>query len=47
MLFIKGDKPHVCELCSKKFALACNLRAHIKTHAPGQNSACGADGESN
>lgn len=27
-----GDKPHSCELCSKKFALACNLRAHMKTH---------------
>lgn len=29
---ISGDKPHSCELCSKKFALACNLRAHMKTH---------------
>lgn len=27
-----GDKPHACELCGKKFALACNLRAHLKTH---------------
>lgn len=27
-----GDKPHSCELCNKKFALACNLRAHMKTH---------------
>jgi hypothetical protein len=27
-----GDKPHHCELCGKKFALACNLRAHMKTH---------------
>lgn len=27
-----GDKPHACELCNKKFALACNLRAHMKTH---------------
>ncbi|CAH1401868.1 unnamed protein product [Nezara viridula] len=26
------DKPHACELCHKKFALACNLRAHMKTH---------------
>lgn len=30
--FISGDKPHACELCNKKFALACNLRAHMKTH---------------
>lgn len=27
-----GDKPHACDLCHKKFALACNLRAHMKTH---------------
>ena len=27
-----GDKPHHCDLCGKKFALACNLRAHMKTH---------------
>lgn len=30
--FFTGDKPHACELCNKKFALACNLRAHMKTH---------------
>ncbi|CAB0007602.1 unnamed protein product [Nesidiocoris tenuis] len=28
----KRDKPHSCDLCHKKFALACNLRAHMKTH---------------
>lgn len=27
-----GDKPHVCKVCDKRFALACNLRAHLKTH---------------
>lgn len=32
MVFVTGDKPHSCELCNKKFALACNLRAHMKTH---------------
>lgn len=31
-LVVSGDKPHACELCTKKFALACNLRAHMKTH---------------
>ena len=31
-VFDAGDKPHSCELCHKKFALACNLRAHMKTH---------------
>jgi hypothetical protein len=29
---LPGDKPHACELCNKRFALACNLRAHMKTH---------------
>lgn len=32
LISLTGDKPHGCELCSKKFALACNLRAHMKTH---------------
>lgn len=31
-VFFTGDKPHACELCNKRFALACNLRAHMKTH---------------
>lgn len=30
--FVAGDKPHGCDICLKKFALACNLRAHMKTH---------------
>lgn len=29
---LTGDKPFQCTICSKKFALACNLRAHLKTH---------------
>lgn len=32
LFLLAGDKPHACELCGKKFALACNLRAHMKTH---------------
>ena len=27
-----GDKPYTCDICQKKFALSCNLRAHLKTH---------------
>jgi len=27
-----GNKPHACNSCPKRFALACNLRAHLKTH---------------
>uniref|UniRef100_T1KJB9 C2H2-type domain-containing protein n=1 Tax=Tetranychus urticae TaxID=32264 RepID=T1KJB9_TETUR len=32
VLKVKSDKPHVCTICDKRFALACNLRAHLKTH---------------
>ncbi|CAH0388066.1 unnamed protein product [Bemisia tabaci] len=39
-LSIGGDKPHACELCHKKFALACNLRAHMKTHEGDTQEEC-------
>lgn len=45
-VLFKGDKPHACELCNKRFALACNLRAHMKTHedeAQEQCVRCGKD----
>ena len=32
MFFLSGDKPFSCDICQKKFALSCNLRAHLKTH---------------
>ena len=28
-----GKKPHNCPQCGKCFALACNLRAHMRTHS--------------
>ena len=31
-LSFSGDKPFSCDICQKKFALSCNLRAHLKTH---------------
>ena len=31
-LSFPGDKPFSCDICHKKFALSCNLRAHLKTH---------------
>ncbi|KAF4524348.1 hypothetical protein B566_EDAN016857 [Ephemera danica] len=34
------DKPHACELCHKRFALACNLRAHMKTHEGDPQEEC-------
>ena len=32
MTIFLGDKPFSCDICQKKFALSCNLRAHLKTH---------------
>lgn len=33
-----GDKPHTCQVCGQKFAQACNLRAHLKTHEESDSS---------
>ncbi|ETN68012.1 zinc finger protein [Anopheles darlingi] len=41
---VAGDKPHVCEICNKSFALACNLKAHMKTH---EDTGSSHEGESN
>lgn len=46
LILFPGDKPHVCEVCNKSFALACNLKAHMKTHEEGGGtSISGADEE--
>ena len=29
---ILGQKPHECKKCGKRFALGCNMKAHMKTH---------------
>ena len=29
-----GQKPHECTECGKRFALGCNMKAHLKTHDP-------------
>lgn len=45
--FFTGDRPYPCEFCGKKFALACNLRAHIKTHHHNKEKASLDQNESN
>ena len=30
--FLIGQKPHECKKCGKRFALGCNMKAHMKTH---------------
>lgn len=42
LLFLSppGDRPHECEICQKRFALQCNLRAHMKTHEEPQSEKC-------
>ncbi|KAK8763154.1 hypothetical protein V5799_034242 [Amblyomma americanum] len=42
----RGDKPHICEYCQKRFALACNLRAHLKTHEGEHQEKCAGCGKS-
>ena len=32
-----GQKPHECHKCGKRFALGCNMKAHLKTHDPNRN----------
>ncbi len=33
LIQFSGKKPHTCSQSGKSFALACNLRAHLRTHA--------------
>ena len=32
VFYFLGQKPHECWKCGKKFALGCNMKAHLKTH---------------
>ena len=32
ILYLLGQKPHECKKCGKRFALGCNMKAHMKTH---------------
>ncbi|XP_035208205.1 zinc finger protein 236-like [Stegodyphus dumicola] len=40
MISARCDKPHSCKHCHKRFALACNLRAHLKTHEGEHHEKC-------
>ena len=31
-MHLSGEKPHQCGKCLKRFALGCNMKAHMKTH---------------
>ena len=33
-----GQKPHECTKCGKRFALGCNMKAHLKTHDPNRSN---------
>ena len=33
-----GQKPHECIECGKRFALGCNMKAHLKTHDPNRSN---------
>ena len=39
LLLFPGQKPHECHHCGKRFALGCNMKAHIKTHETSNGSA--------
>lgn len=43
--YVTGEKPHECHLCNKKFALQCNLKAHIKSHESDAQEECGKCGK--
>ena len=32
IILFSGQKPHECNKCGKRFALGCNMKAHMKTH---------------
>lgn len=44
-LFISGEKPFQCSICTKSFADKSNLRAHIQTHSNTKPHTCGRCGK--
>lgn len=45
MVFILGEKPFQCSICTKSFADKSNLRAHIQTHSNTKPHTCGRCGK--
>lgn len=45
LLFILGEKPFQCSICTKSFADKSNLRAHIQTHSNTKPHTCGRCGK--
>ena len=42
LLSFSGEKPHQCGKCLKRFALGCNMKAHMKTHEEEEEEAAEA-----
>lgn len=44
-MFVLGEKPFQCSICTKSFADKSNLRAHIQTHSNTKPHTCGRCGK--
>lgn len=45
LLYIPGEKPFKCSICTKAFADKSNLRAHVQTHSHTKPHVCGRCGK--